>query len=138
MDRPIEDQLATARALRTAGDAAGATAAYRAAAAAAEAAGLPLLRAHALRHLGELLAEAGEGEAALTAAEAAVTLYRAAPASARLDLANALRVRAIALAALARAAEAAADWRTARGHYAALSIAEGVAECDTYLTRGEG
>jgi hypothetical protein len=52
-----------------------------------------------------------------------------------LDLANALRVTALAFEALARRAEAVARWRRARELYAALGVLEGVTECDDYLGR---
>lgn len=132
MDQAIEHQLAVARALRTQGDSAGAIDAYRIAATAATD---PLQRAHALRHLGEILAENHRTDEALAAAEEAVALYRDAPPGARLDLANALRVRAIVHEAGARTENATADWREARGLYAALGLAEGVAECDAHLPR---
>ena len=52
-----------------------------------------------------------------------------------LDLANALRLKALALDALERSGEAVIDWTEARRIYADLGVAEGVAECDARLSR---
>jgi tetratricopeptide (TPR) repeat protein len=92
------------------------------------------LRAHALRHVAELAAEQGAGDRALEAAEEAVAIYVSDPGTHRLNLANALRVRALAFAALGRTEESAQDWRAARELYEALGIEAGVAECDRRLS----
>jgi hypothetical protein len=94
----------------------------------------PLLRAHALRHVAELAAERGAGERALEAAEEAVAIYASDAGTHRLNLANARRVRALALAALGRTEDSAQDWRAARELYEQLGIAAGVAECDRRLS----
>lgn len=135
MSGAIEAQIAKARALRTAGQADMAAAAYREAGALARAAAAPLLLAHALRHVSDLASEAGRGEEALASSSEAVDLYRAQASPQPLDLANALRVKALALGALGRQDEATPVWREARGLYAGLGIEEGVAECDAQLPR---
>jgi tetratricopeptide (TPR) repeat protein len=115
---------------RRRGDIAAAEASYTEA---ASLAGTGHLRAHALRHVAELAAEQGAGERALSAAEEAVAIYGADPATHRLNVANARRVRALALAALGRAEDSADDWRAARALYEELGIEAGVAECDRRL-----
>ena len=93
---------------------------------------LPLV-AHALRHIAELAAHRGAGDRALSAADEALAIYQADPTHLSLDLANAHRVRALALDSLGRSAEAAKDWLAARDLYEGLEIAAGVAECDARL-----
>lgn len=93
----------------------------------------PLL-GHALRHLSEILLGRSEPEAALRKADEAVELYRALQPARPLDLANALRLRALALGGGGRADMALTAWREARSLYQAEGVAEGVAECDVHLT----
>ena len=71
---------------------------------------------------------------ALGNATEAVAIYANLPER-RLDLANALRLKALALDALDRPAEAALDWTEARRLYADLGVTEGVTECDARLSR---
>jgi tetratricopeptide (TPR) repeat protein len=118
---------------RRRGNVAAAEASYAEAASLAGDAAQPHLRAHALRHVAELAAEQGAGERALGAAQEAVEIYAAHPGAHRLNVANARRVRALAFAALGRAAESADDWRAARALYEELGIEAGVAECDRRL-----
>lgn len=138
MPTDIEARLADARALRTDGQADRAAAAYREAADLARQGGQSQLRAHALRHLSELARDAGDRDAALASGREALSLYRADPAAPPLDLANALRVTALALDLLGQADEAVPLWREARGLYAGLGIEAGVAECDAHLPRRAG
>ncbi|HXS48722.1 MAG TPA: hypothetical protein VN713_01205 [Sphingomicrobium sp.] len=119
---------------RRRGQVAAAEASYAEAASLAGTGELAHLRAHALRHVAELAAEQGAGERALKAAEEAVAIYAADRGTHRLNLANARRVRALALAALGRRQESAADWRAARELYEELGIEAGVAECDRRLS----
>jgi hypothetical protein len=91
------------------------------------------LRAHALRHVSDLAREHGETGQALTAAEEAVALYRAMPHCRPLDLANALRLNALAPDDFARGYEAALRWGEARDLYASEQVQAGVEECDRHL-----
>ncbi|MBX9861086.1 MAG: hypothetical protein K2Y20_16075 [Sphingomonas sp.] len=135
MSAAIEVLLAQARALRTAGQADAATTSYRDAAALARATNAPLELAHALRHLSDLAREAGRCDEALATGSEALTLYRSQAAPLPLDLANALRVTALALDLNDEQDAAVPLWREARGLYAGLGIAAGVGECEQYLPR---
>jgi GNAT superfamily N-acetyltransferase len=87
--------------------------------------------AKVLRHVSDLDREAGRPEAALAAAEEAATLYGAMGPESRLDLANALRLTALALEALGR--PALQPWREAGDLFAELDIAAGLAEAERHL-----
>jgi len=127
----IRDLLEDAYAIRAAGRAERARELYVQAVEIARRSNEHDLLAHALRHVSDLDREAGRAEAALSAAEEAVDLYRAQPEVPRLDLANALRLSALAREALARpAAEA---WREAGDLYVDLDIEAGVAEAERHL-----
>ncbi|WP_298161758.1 hypothetical protein [Brevundimonas sp.] len=93
-----------------------------------------LQRAFDLRHSSDRERLAGRAAAALTDATAAADIYAGLPDRA-LDLANALRLKALALDALDRPGEAVVDWAEARRIYAELGVAEGAAECDARLSR---
>lgn len=127
----IRDLLDDAHAIRAAGRTERARELYVEAVEAARRAGEPGLLAHALRHVSDLDREAGRADQALSAAEEAVGLYRAQPDIPRLDLANALRLAALAREALARPATEA--WREAGDLYADLDIEAGVAEAERHL-----
>lgn len=105
-----------------------AQAGYAAAARLAEAAGEAECEAYALRHLSDLDRETGRLAEALEHAERAVLLYRRG-LGAPLDLANALRLNALALAALGRPSEALPFWAEAGASYASLGVEAGAAEC---------
>lgn len=138
MSAEIEALLAQARALSDTGPVDRAAQAYREAASRARGAGRSMLQAQALRHVSDLAREAGNADEALTSGNEALTLYRADPAAAPLDLANAQRVTALALEFGDRPEEAVPLWREARGLYAGLGIEAGVAECDQHLPRRSG
>lgn len=123
----LEGLLADAYARRRAGDAAGAMALYRDAADRAGAIGDMGRRAHALRHVGDIAVERGEIAIAVAAAQEAVALYRSI-GDRSLNLANALRVAALALEAEARG-----HWFEARALYAAAGVDAGIAEADARL-----
>ena len=91
------------------------------------------MRAHALRHVAELAADRGDGKSALDAADEALEIYEAEAQARPLDIANAHRVRALALTAAGRTEDSAQSWRTARQSYQDLGIEAGVAECDRRL-----
>lgn len=74
---------------------------------------------------------AGHASEALAHAEQAASVYRA--KGPPLDLANALRLKALALDDLRRPDQAAAVWIEARDLYAAEGVAAGVAECEARL-----
>lgn len=123
--------LAEAHALSERGEAALARTLYEEALETARAAGDTEALAKALRHVSDLDREAGRAEAALAAAEEAATLYGALGPESRLDLANALRLTALALEALGR--PALQPWRDAGDLYAELDIAAGLAEAERHL-----
>ena len=89
--------------------------------------------AHAVRHAGELALAAGETAAAGDHFRTALDHYRLDPETKPLDLANALRGAALHAVAIDDTTRAEALWREARGIYADLSIAAGVAEADAAL-----
>jgi len=92
----------------------------------------PLQRAYDLRHRSDHARHEGRAVEALGAASEAVEIYGSMPDRA-LDLANALRLKALALDALDQPGEAILDWTEARRLYADLGVAEGVTECDGRL-----
>jgi len=94
--------------------------------------------AHALRHVSDVAREAGQAEAALSAGTEAVAILRANPDAPRLDLANALRVTALAWQSLDQAANAPPLWREARELYAAGQVSAGVEECENNLSDWPG
>lgn len=131
MSREIEILLERARTARRAGRLTEAREAWAQAAVLAQAGGHPMLEAGALRHLSDLDREAGRGDAALASARRACALYEG--TGRPLDLANALRLTALALDALSRPAEARTAWTRARDLYAAANVTDGVAECEARL-----
>jgi hypothetical protein len=133
MSQALDQALETARTLRKGGDAAGSEEAYARAATLARAEGDDARLAHALRHVADLARERGAFGESLSAAREALAFYRAAPAGRPLDLANALRLEALALGALGLEGEADAAWREARDLYACEQVAAGVEECDRHL-----
>ena len=90
--------------------------------------------AHALRHVSDIARDLGDVERALEASTEAVALCRALR-SAPLELANALRVNALALQAIGDDAAAMPAWDEARGLYAAVEVRAGVDECERHLHR---
>ncbi|ADG11985.1 N-acetyltransferase [Caulobacter segnis] len=99
---------------------------YAKAADKARAVGAAIPLAHALRHVSDLDREAGRAEPALAAADEAVALYRASPDATDLDLANALRLSALAREALGQAATDL--WREAGALYQDADVEAGVEE----------
>jgi hypothetical protein len=91
-------------------------------------------RAYDLRHTSDRARLEGRAVEALGDAIKAVAIYADLP-DRRLDLANALRLKALALDDLERPGEAVLDWTEARRLYDALGVAEGVTECDARLSR---
>lgn len=128
------DQAALARAEDRPADARNG---YAQAAALSRETGKPLMRAFALRHLSDLDRMGGKPAEALGHAEQAVALYRRHSPAAQLDIANAVRLMALALDDLGRGEAATQAWTEARDGYAATGATEGVAECDARLTDAE-
>lgn len=133
MTDAIQAHLITAREALAEGRPLDARNAYARAAALSRESGAPLLQAHALRHLSDIDREADHLEQALAHAEQAAALYRANGQGASLDMANALRLTALALDGLRRAEPALAAWTAARDLYADAGVAAGVAECQRRL-----
>ena len=106
---------------------------YARAAALSRESGAPLLQAHALRHLSDLDRQADHLEQALAHAEQAAALYRANGQGTSPDMANALRLKGLALDGLRKTAQARAAWTAARELYSRAEVADGVAECDRRL-----
>jgi tetratricopeptide (TPR) repeat protein len=88
--------------------------------------------AHALRHAAELAIKAGDTAAGLRDAQAVVEYYRSSPPT-TLEMANALRVDALAEAAAGATEKAKQHWSEARGLYADAGVADGVAEADRHV-----
>ena len=107
--------------------------AYAQAAALSRETSQPLLRALALRHLSDLDRRGGRPDQALGHSEQAVALYRRHTTGPSLDLADALRLTALALDDLARRPKATAVWTEAHDVYAALGDIAAVEVCDARL-----
>ncbi len=135
MTDAIETHLTMAREAAAEGRAGDARNSYARAAALSRESGAPLLQAHALRHLSDLDREADHPEQALAHAEQAAALYDANGRGTSLDMANALRLKALSLDQLRRAEPATVAWTAARDLYAAAEVAAGVAECERRLER---
>lgn len=133
MTDAIEAHLTAAREAQAEGRPADARNSYARAAALSRESGAPLLQAHALRHLSDLDREADHPEQALAHAEQAAALYGSNGQGTSLDMANALRLKALALDGLRREEPARTAWTAARDLYAEAGAAAGVAECERRL-----
>ena len=133
MTDAIETHLTSARQAAAEGRAGDARNAYARAAALSRESGAPLLQAHALRHLSDLDRQADHLEQALAHAEQAAALYRANGKGTSADLANALRLKGLALDGLRKPEQARTVWTEARDLYARAEVADGVAECERRL-----
>lgn len=133
MTDAIEAHLNAAREAAAEGRAGDARNSYARAAALSRESSAPLLQAHALRHLSDLDRAADHLEQALAHAEQAAALYQANGQATSLDMANALRLKALALDGLRRVESAQAAWKAARVLYAGADAGAGVAECDARL-----
>ncbi len=138
MTEAIEAHLILARDAAAEGRAGDARNSWARAAALSRESGAPLLQAHALRHLSDLDRAADHLEQALAHAEQAAALYSANGHGASLDMANALRLKALALDSLRRTEPAQTAWRAVRGLYAGADVEAGVAECDARLAADAG
>ena len=133
MTEAIERHLTLAREAAAEGRAGEARNSYARAAALSRESGAPLLQAHALRHLSDLDRQADHLEQALAHAEQAAALYRANGQGSSPDIANALRLKGLALDGLRKTAQARAAGTAARELYTRAEVADGVAECDRRL-----
>ena len=133
MTEAIEAHLTLAREAAAEGRAGEARNSYARAAALSRESGAPLLQAHALRHLSDLDRQADHPEQALAHAEQAVALYGANGQAASLDMANALRLKALVLDGLRRTAPARVAWARARDLFEAAGVGAGVDECEARL-----
>jgi hypothetical protein len=133
MTEAIEVHLTLAREAAADGRAGEARNSYARAAALSRESGAPLLQAHALRHLSDLDRQADHLEQALAHAEQAAALYGANGQGASLDMANALRLKALVLDGLRRTAAARVAWASAHDLFDAAGVAAGVAECEARL-----
>jgi hypothetical protein len=131
MEPRIRQLLDEAKIARSAKGPGAALDAYRIAAREARSSGETLGLAHALRHVADLARELGEVVEAHRSASEAVAIYRPLGEPHAPDLANALRV--LALAQEAKLEDATETWREARDLYRACGIDAGVAECDAHL-----
>lgn len=95
----------------------------------------PLRLAHTIRHLGDVLMQAGAWADADACLGEALALYRSNPSAGRLDVANAIRSRALLEEHLGRRGEAVALWTEARDLYELEGIAEGVKEARRHADR---
>ena len=129
----FDDLVGAARAARDKGEPAEAEALYRRAATFAESQGLPVALAFARRHISDLARLRGAPNEALDTAQAAAEAYRRVVVARTLDLANALRLTALALTDLARMEEARSAWREAGVLYEACGVQAGVDECAARL-----
>lgn len=133
MTEAIERHLTLAREAAAEGRAGEARNSYARAAALSRESGAPLLQAHALRHLSDLDRQADHLEQALAHAEQAAALYRANGQGTSPDMANALRLKGLALDGLRKTEQARAAWTEAWELYTRAEVADGVAECDRRL-----
>lgn len=133
MSRELETSLQQAKAERTYGDVTQARITYGLAVAKARAIGARSLLAHALRHVSDMDRERGKSDEAFMSGQEAIDIYRSLPGTSQLDLANALRVTALALVELEKPLQAMPVLQEARALYGELRVLEGVAECDSYL-----
>lgn len=107
---------------------------YRNAVEESRAAEVPDRLAHALRHLADVERERGQVEEALTWSVEAVGIVREFPGTRPLELANTLRVLALAREAGGNFAGAREAWRDAREGYELAGIEAGVSECEARLS----
>jgi exonuclease VII small subunit len=110
MTEAIEAHLTLAREAAAEARTGDARNSYARAAALSRESGAPLLQAHALRHLSDLDRQADHLEQALAHAEQAAALYRANAQGTSPDMANALRLKGLALDGFRKTEQARAAW----------------------------
>jgi hypothetical protein len=129
----VEERLRAGRVARNEGRVEDAELLYQSAVDEARRTNAPVALAHGLRHLSDVARHLGHATIALSAGLEAVSVARAIEGLPALDLANALRVAALALQMHHRWNEARPVWAEARGYYAAAGVVAGVDECDAAL-----
>ena len=135
MNGQLDEMFAAARRDRQAGNHDAARRGYTSAAELARSQTQPLALAHALRHVSDLARERGSFKEAAAAAGEAVAIYRAQLNSYPVDLANALRLHALALARTGLDRDALPLWKEARELYKSAGISAGVKEAERQLAR---
>jgi tetratricopeptide (TPR) repeat protein len=93
----------------------------------------PLALAHTIRHVADILLDAGNLETAQRHYEEALAIYCAHEETPPLDLANALRGYALLMEKSHKAEEAAMLWRQTKALYEQLGIEAGVTECRSHI-----
>ena len=116
------------RAERNAGNLTAAADSYKRAADAFHLAGQPLRKAHAIRHSGDILQDAGDLTAAQPCYEEALAIYRHNPDTPPLDLANAIAGYARLSEKLNHQRRASALWKDAFDLYTQCSVQAGIDE----------
>ena len=127
-----DDCVIEAKSARRQGRLSDATALYEEAAESFQAEQQPQRWAHALRHAAEFALRAGDGVASLRDARVVLEYYRSTPPT-TLEMANALRVMAMAEAAAGETDNAMEHWNEARGLYLNAGVADGVLEADRHV-----
>jgi tetratricopeptide (TPR) repeat protein len=127
-----DDCVIEAKSARRQGRLSDATALYEEAAQSFQAEDQPARWAHALRHAAEFALRAGDSVTGLREAQIVVEYYRGAPPT-TLEMANALRVMALAETAAGERDRAMEHWGEARLLYRDAGIADGVLEADRHV-----
>jgi hypothetical protein len=89
----------------------------------------PARWAHALRHAAELAVRTGDAVDGLREAQAVIAHYRSSPPH-TLEMANAMRVLALAEAAAGERDNACVHWSEARALYVDVGVVDGIVEAD--------
>ena len=124
-----DDCVIEAKSARRQGRLSDATALYEEAAQSFQAEHQPARWAHALRHAAEMAVRSGDAATGLREARAVIDFYRSSNPT-ELEMANALRVLALAEAAAGERDHACEHWSEARRLYATVGVPDGVAEAD--------
>lgn len=124
-----DDCVIEAKSARRQGRLSDATALYEEAAESFQAEQQPQRWAHALRHAAEFAVKAGDCATGLREARIVLEYYRSTP-PASLEMANALRVMALAEAAAGERDNALMHWNEARDLYQDAGVADGVVEAE--------
>ncbi len=138
MTTEFEKAIASAREARRSGKTSDAIADYKRASSLARKDSMNDLLAFALRHLGDLQQETGDFIQANQAIEETVAIYRVLNEDNPLNLANALRLHALAQEALGGTIPAIESWEEAHRLYLKAGINEGVQECQSHLNTLRG
>jgi hypothetical protein len=127
-----DDCVIEAKSARRQGRLSDATALYEEAAESFQAEQQPARWAHALRHAAEFAVKAGDSRTGLREALAVLEYYRSSPPT-TLEMANALRVAALAEAAAGKSTSAREHWCEARALYEDVGVADGVLEAERHV-----